>query len=33
MTTKELLIFCFLAGVITFYKVVGGRSANGKTNN
>lgn len=25
MTPKEILIFCFLAGAITFYKVVGGR--------
>lgn len=25
MTPKEILIFCFLAGAIIFWKVVGGR--------
>jgi hypothetical protein len=25
MTPKEILIFCFLAGAIIFYKLVGGR--------
>lgn len=25
MTTKEILIFCFLAGAFIFYKIVGGR--------